>query len=123
MLYIICKRVFLHCDLARNVWLNLMTRLDLVFIMPPNLFIHRKCWSGGFFNKKIRKGLRMIWEVTIWVLWRTRNGCIFNNEVVRWEEVVEEVNVLSWRRLLGRFNIPVCMYYEWCWNSWECLNR
>ncbi|KEH39175.1 transmembrane protein, putative [Medicago truncatula] len=59
--------------------------------MPPNLFIHRKCWSGGFFNKKIRKGLRMIWEVTIWVLWRTRNGCIFNNEVVRWEEVVEEV--------------------------------
>jgi len=42
-----------------------MTWLDLYFVMPPNLFVHWECWSGGPINKKIWKGLRMIWEVVV----------------------------------------------------------
>lgn len=97
--------LFLHCDLERNVWLNLMIWLDLNFVTPK--------WGGGVLNKKIQKRFRMIWEVVIWVIWRAKNGCIFKNEIVRWEEVAEEVKVMSWRWLLGRFNIPACMFYEW----------
>ena len=91
------NRLFLHCDLARNVWLNLMTWLDLSFVIPPNLFIHWECWSGGPFHKKVRNGLRMIWEARIWVIWKVRNDRIFNNVIARWDELVEEVKVLSWR--------------------------
>ncbi|AES95585.1 hypothetical protein MtrunA17_Chr5g0409511 [Medicago truncatula] len=40
-----------------------------------------------------------------------------------WDELVEEVKVLSWRWVLGRFNVPACMYYEWCWCPCECLLR
>jgi len=54
------NHLFLHCDMARNVWLNLMTWLDLSFVMPLNLFIHWECWSGGPCNKKVGKGLRLI---------------------------------------------------------------
>jgi len=54
------SHLFLHCDLTQNVWLTLMSRLDLYFIMPPNLFNHRECWSGGPLNKKIRNSLQMI---------------------------------------------------------------
>lgn len=100
-----------------------MQWLDLNFVMPPNLFIHWECWSGGAISKRIRKGLRLIWEVVIWVIWRARNGCIFNNEIYRWEELVDEVKVMSWRWLLGRFNIPVCMFYEWCWSPRDCMMR
>lgn len=117
------NHLFLHCDMARNVWLNLMLWLDLPFVMPPNLFIHWECWSGGPCNKKVRKGLRMIWEATIWVMWRRRNGGIFNNEIVTWDVLVEEVKVLSWRWVLERFNAPACLFYEWCWNPRACLNR
>jgi hypothetical protein len=74
-------------------------------------------------NKKIRKGLRMIWEAVVWVIWRARNETIFNNGIARWKELVEEVKVLSWRWVLGRFNIPACMFYEWCWSPRDCLMR
>ncbi|KEH36206.1 hypothetical protein MTR_3g112330 [Medicago truncatula] len=103
------KRYFLHCDLGRNVWLNVMLWLDLNFIMPPNLLIHWECWSGGLIHKKIRKGLRMIWEVVIWVLWKARNDRIFNNENAPWDELVEKVKVLSWRWLLGRSSTPALL--------------
>lgn len=113
------SHLFLHWDLARNVWLSLMSWLDLNFIMPPNLFIHWECWSGGpFNNKKVRNGLRMIW-----VIWKVRNDCIFNNVIARWDVLVEEVKVLSWRLLLGRSNSTVCLFYKWSWGPRECLLR
>ena len=115
--------LFLHCDMARNVWLNLMLWLDLNFVMPLNLFHHWECWSGGPINKKIRKGLCMIWEVVIWVIWKARNDRIFNNENARWDELVEEVKVTSWRWFLSRFNSPVCLFYEWSWCLRDCLLR
>jgi hypothetical protein len=65
----------------------------------------------------------MIWEAVIWVIWKARNGCIFNNVDSRWDELVEEVKVMSWRWLLGRLNTPACMYYEWSWCPRECLLR
>jgi hypothetical protein len=117
------SHLFLHCDMARNVWLNLMTWLELNFVMRPNLFIHWECWNEGSTNKKTRKGFRMIWQVVIWVIWKARNGCIFNNEAATWDRLVDEVKVMSWRWLLSRFDSPVCMFYEWVWNPQECLMR
>jgi hypothetical protein len=87
--------IFLHCDMAMNIWRKLMDWLDLNFLMPPNLFIHWECWSGGHFHKKIRKGLMMIWQAIIWVMWRARNDRIFNMSVKRWDEVVDDIKVLT----------------------------
>lgn len=115
--------LFLHWDFARNVWLNLMMWLNLNFVMPPNLFIHWECWSGGNLNKKVRKGLRLIWEAGIWVLWKARNDRIFNNVIVTWEELVEEVKVMTWRWMLSRTTTPACMFYEWSWSPRDCLAR
>jgi hypothetical protein len=55
-------------------------------------------------NKKVRKGLRMIRQAAIWGIWKARNECIFNNAVMRWEEVVDDIKVLSWKWALGRLN-------------------
>lgn len=117
------SHLFLHCDLAWNIWLSLMSWLDLHFVMPPNLFIHRECWSGGSLKKKVCNGLRMIWEAVIWVIWKARNECIFNNVIAGWVELVGEVKVLSWRWLLGRSNCAPCLFYEWIWCPRECLSR
>lgn len=115
--------IFLHCDVSRNIWMKLMDWLDFNFVMPPNLFIHWECWSGGATNKKIRKGLRMIWQAAIWVMWKARNNHIFNNVVTRWDEVVDEIKVVSWRWLLERFQGPSCLFYEWEWDPRYCLTR
>lgn len=117
------SHIFLHCEMARRIWMKLMSRLDLNFIMPPNLFIHWECWSSGVMHKKIRKGLRMIWQAAIWSIWKAQNDCIFNGVVTSWDEVVDDVKVLSSRWLLGKFNVLACLYYEWEWSPRDCLMR
>lgn len=100
--------LFLHCELAWNVWLLLMKWFGMNFIIPPNLFISWKCWSGGVTNKKIRKGRWIEWHAAIWIIWKARNDRIFNNITKRVGDLVEEIKVL-----LRRIKIPACMFYEW----------
>jgi len=77
----------------------------------------------GPFNKKVQNRLRMIWEAGIWVIWKARNDHIVNNVIARWDELVEEIKVMSWRWLLGRYNAMACLFYEWSWDPRECLLR
>lgn len=67
-------RPFLRCQVSSDIWLKVLTWLDLSFITPHNLFVHLECWSVEARDRRIRKGLWLIWHVVIWVIWRTRNG-------------------------------------------------
>lgn len=113
----------MHCQLAWTVWFKLMLWLDSYFVTPPNLFVHWECWSGRETNKSLLKGLWLIWLTTLWVLWKARNDKIFKGISHEVDELVEEIKVLSWRWMLERMNTPVCLYYEWCWNPQNCLQR
>jgi hypothetical protein len=126
----LCNRVeesalhlFLHCDVASAVWLKLMWWLDCSFILPPNLFVHWECWHGGERDKKVKRGKGVIWLATIWVLWNTRNDKVFNDANVKVDVIVEEVKVLAWKWAMCKMSIPVCQFFEWCWNPYWCLGR
>lgn len=106
--------LFLHCDLASAVWLDLMRWLGEVYLIPLNLFIHWECWKAAGINKMVRKGRGLIWLATIWVLWKARNDKIFNGVNYVAVDIVETVKVLSWRWILSRTKTPACLYYEWC---------
>lgn len=75
--------------------LRLMGWFECFFVTPANLFTHWECWDVGASNKRVRKGLRLIWHTTIWVLWTTRNNIIFNNWNGGLEDIVEEIKVVS----------------------------
>lgn len=117
------RHLFLHCEVARLVWLGLMAWMGSAFLIPPNLFVHWYCWMGEVTNKKLVKGLGLIWHTTIWFLWKARNDKIFNNTTFEVDEIVEKIKVMSWRWLLTRTKTPVCLFYEWCWNPQFCLLR
>jgi len=97
--------------------------LDFSFITPPNLFVHWACWSNEGRNKRIRKGLWIIWHATIWVIWQARNHIIFRNEVKYVDDLLPKIMVMSWRWSLSRLSMQTCLYYEWSWNPQECLRR
>jgi hypothetical protein len=59
----------------------------------------------------------------VWSIWLSRNNCIFANGVINPDEVVEEIKRLSWRWGMTRHKIPVCLFYEWCWDPGYCLGR
>jgi len=62
LMCVLCNRkeesalhLFLYCDVASVVWLNLKWWLDRFFLTPSNLFVHWECWNGG---KEIRTSKR-----------------------------------------------------------------
>jgi len=116
------KHLFLHCNVTNYVWRKVKRWLDFSFI-TPNLFVHWECWSMEGRNKRIGKGLWLIWHTTIWVIWPSRNHMIFQNEAKEIDDLVEEIMVISWRRSLSRLNISTCLYYERSWEPQECLTR
>lgn len=130
ILCVMCNRkvesslhLFLHCDVARLVWIKLMNWLECLFLIPPNRFVHWECWCGGESNRKVAKGLWLIWHTTIWVLWKARNDKIFKGFPFEVDVIVEDIKVLSWRWKLSRTLDPACLFYEWCWNPRHCLSR
>lgn len=117
------NHLFIHCAFASQVWQGLLQWMDLNFVSPPNLFVHRECWLGTESNKKVRSGYRLIWHAAIWSIWRVRNDHIFKDLIGRVVELVVAIKVLSWRWMLSRLKGPVCLFYEWCWCPRECLIR
>jgi len=117
------NHLMLHCTYAMKVWDGVMRWLGFNVVIPPNLFSLWECWDGVSNNKKIRKGLRMIWHAVVWSLWRARNDRIFNNSFREMEELVEDIKVLSWRWCLNRMCSPACLFYEWHWEPKQCLLR
>jgi hypothetical protein len=113
----------IHCEMASAVWLKLMRWLDRVFVSPPNLFVYWACWLGGERNINVVRGIKVIWLATIWTLWKIRNDRVFNDSTSEVDIVVEEVKVLAWRWVLSRMSIPVCLFFEWCWDPIWCLRR
>ncbi|MCI44743.1 ubiquinone biosynthesis monooxygenase COQ6, partial [Trifolium medium] len=74
-------------------------------------------------NKKVRVGFMVIWHATVWSIWRSRNEAIFADGVKDLEKVVDSIKILSWKWGLSRHKIPICLFYEWCWDPGSCLRR
>jgi len=72
------NHLFLHCNFTMVVWSRVMNWLDFSFITPLNLFFHWACWSNEGRNKRIHKGLWIIWHATILAIWQARNHLIFS---------------------------------------------
>jgi hypothetical protein len=123
-----CQRIeetevhlFLFCDFAMQVWMEIFRWLGLVIIIPPNLSLLFDCLIMLARNKKVRSGYSLIWHATVWMIWNSHNNVIFSNGGISPEEVVDAIKLISWRWGLSRHNIPICLYYEWCWDPGLCL--
>jgi hypothetical protein len=112
--------LFLSCDFAAIVWRAILRWLDLVKIIPPDIFTLFDCLKGAAVIKKARSGFSLIWHATILMIWSSRNKVIFSNGV---KDAVEAVKLITWRWRLSRHKIPTCLYYEWCWDPGLCLWR
>lgn len=89
------NHLFIHCEKVIDIWYKVIMWLEICFINPSNLFVHWECWSLEGRNKRIWKGLRLIWHAKIWAIWQTRNQIIFKNEVSAVKDIVQAVKVLS----------------------------
>jgi len=109
------------CERDVETMNHLFMHCENMFITPHNLFIHWECWNAVSSNKKLTRGLRLIWHATIWLIWKARNDKIFNTKDMEVSKLVEDIKVLSWRWPLTRVKSNACLFYEWCWDPMACL--
>jgi hypothetical protein len=117
------NHLFLHCPVVSKLWYAVMNWIDAVLISPPNLEISLAMFAGCARNKVSRAGLILVWNTVMWVVWKNRNACIFNNKTATVEEMMEQVQLLSWRWFLNRVAKGPCMLYEWKWSPLDCFSR
>jgi hypothetical protein len=118
----VVSHLFLTCDFAYQVWTKICRWLGILIVLPNNLFTLFEYFVGVARNKKMAKGFAIIWQTTIWSIWRSRNDIAFSNGVRDLVKVVEDIKQLSWRWGLARRAFPVCLFYEWCCEPGICLS-
>jgi len=52
-----------------------------------------------------------------------RNERIFNNKVVKIDEMMEQTKIVSWQWSTTWSKIHIYLFYELCWNRRDCLAR
>jgi hypothetical protein len=117
------SHLFLHCKSALVVWYSVFSWLGVVLVVPPNLSSLYACLSVAAPNIKVRKGFCLVWHSVIWAMWRARNNLIFNNVSKNPLELLEDIQILSWRWSADRLNISPCLFYEWSWDPGDCFVR
>jgi hypothetical protein len=115
--------LFLHCKIATKIWYDIMRWLGFVIILPHNLASSLAMLIHSARSKKEKVGLSLIWCAVMWVIWNVRNGCIFNNDAVFGDDMVEQIKILSWRWYIGKVAKGPFLLYEWKWSPLDCMTR
>jgi hypothetical protein len=102
------RHLILFCDFAMAVWYSVSRWLGLVILIPPEVIVSYCQLIGSGVNKRVKNGYSIVWLAFIWVIWKSLNDRIFNNNEGSVEEAVDLVKRLSWQWL---FLVPV---------SWKC---
>ncbi|GAU26515.1 hypothetical protein TSUD_361480 [Trifolium subterraneum] len=117
------SHLFMYCNFAAQVWNSIFRWIGVTIVIPPNIFLLFDCMRGAAPNNKIAKGFSLIWHTTLWVIWKSRNSISFGSGTIDLGQAVGEIKLLSWRWDLSRRKIPLCLFYEWCWDPGICLRR
>jgi hypothetical protein len=72
--------LFLHCGCVSKVWYDILKWLGLIIVTPPNLAISFAVLVGYATDKRSRKGLILIWNTIMWMMWKNRNDGVFSNK-------------------------------------------
>lgn len=105
--------IFFHCTLAIQVWEKLCTWIDIQlparaleladFVLLAHVFTNHFSVFGHLF-----------WQGTIWLLWKNRNNCIFQDTKKSAQEILEQLKFNSWSWIKCKLGLQSnYVYADW----------
>jgi len=94
--------LFLHCDIFSSLWHHVWRWLHISSVSPGNIrqhFIQFTSMAG--LPRFTHAFMKVILCASVWVIWKERNNCVFQNTVTIPSVLVEEVKLNSflWLKL------------------------
>lgn len=118
--------VLLHCHFVWKVWSSLLEWWGLYWAMPGTVDCLLQWWEGRKFKKKEK----VIWScvplVTLWSLWKQRNGYVFNNakaDVEILSDLIKYTVALWLRRASREWQYPICDFVFNLNQIRRCISR
>jgi hypothetical protein len=115
--------LFVRCHFSSAVWYAILGWLGYSLALPSNIASLCHFVSSLGVNKKINRGLLLIWHASIWVLWNKRNAKLFSGKACQVIEVVDEIKQVAWQWFIHRLAKSPCLFYEWVWNPILCISN
>lgn len=86
------EHFFLHCTLARDVWLFVIHFFDLDFSLEVGLFdLFHQCWDMTGRSLAIRQICRLLPLIVPWALWCLRTRILFDGGVPALSSVLQNI--------------------------------
>jgi len=68
-----------------------MNWIEVNVLIPHDLGVFLSCWSNEATSRKLRQGLWIIRNATMWSIWKMRNDTNFNNVILDVIELVDNI--------------------------------
>jgi hypothetical protein len=114
--------LFMGCGTFSSIWYLVLRWLGISAVMPGDLrhHFHQFIHLAGL-PRSTHLHLRVIWFASVWVVWKERNNCAFNNAVSNPSTLLEKVKLHSFLWLKSKQIAFSYNYHDWWRHPLLCL--
>jgi len=116
------SHLFIQCDTSRELWSKVWNWLGISFVTPVHMrhhFIQFSTMSG--LPRFSCLFFRTIWFATVWVIWKERNYCIFQNTASTSIALLEKIKLNSFFWIKSKQPSFCYSYTDWWKHPLLCM--
>ena len=108
------QHLFMGCAVSYNVWHHVRVWLGIDFVAPNTLRNHfvQFTYMAGM-PRSTHMFFKVIWLAFVWVLWKDRNNCVFNNMTFDHLALIEKIKLNSFLWLKLNQVLFVYSFHDW----------
>lgn len=117
------QHLFLSCGVVSNIWNKCYSWISLNFgtVNPAMLEGHFWHITGLGRSKYELEVWKSIWSNVLLCIWNKRNKCIFQQALVDWKLMMDELKFTAWSSLYNKYSSFKYSFVQWNYNTSTCL--
>lgn len=116
------NHLLFSCPIALLVWQALSYSLNKPLPFSSCARVHFSDFVDSESSKVRWKIFGLIWQATLWKLWKVRNCLIFKDSPYTLDELTDDIKFCSWKWIKSHYPLSfVIPFHDWDAQPIECL--